>query len=210
MRHMLGLPSPHRSLPRSFPGGALGGREPLCHPEGAQRAGVVRSPMNAISVAFVVVLVQAGCSRAPRPAASPLPEPASAVRASSPIDSARVVAVDAARPSVARPAFADCVFHAGEGRKTITQIKRPGGAVAQPETTGSCSSNAECIQTRGQSTPGDGLVDLACEGKRCTCKLQPLVPRSAPTIFQFEIETPCVGRATAKALLMDRCVAGRR
>jgi hypothetical protein len=115
------------------------------------------------------------------------------------------------RPVVdGRPTFADCVVHAGDSRKTTLTNKLPGGELISGEGSTACSMNAECIQVHGLQTPGDGIAALSCEGRTCTCTLEPLDPPAKPTTFRVEIDSPCSSPDRAKELLGEHCLHGMK
>ncbi len=109
---------------------------------------------------------------------------------------------------VARPVFSGCVLHTGEIEKHRHAAKLPGGGPGPVTLAGSCSLDAECVQHHGQSTPGDGLVELRCDASVCTCRLEPLTPPGQPVHFEFTIDTQCTTFEQARRFLLERCMAG--
>lgn len=95
------------------------------------------------------------------------------------------------------PRFRHCVLHAGGGK---------GARSSDGGETASCWFNAECIAIPGKAAPGDGFVNLACEGLRCECKLEHAVGDLPPYQFSFDIPELCKGDV-AKKLLVSRCMA---
>jgi hypothetical protein len=95
------------------------------------------------------------------------------------------------------PRFRHCVLHAGGGK---------GARSSDGGETASCWFNAECIAMPGQAAPGDGFVDLACDGLRCECELRHASGELPPYRFSFDIPELCKGDV-AKKLLVSRCMA---
>jgi hypothetical protein len=98
-----------------------------------------------------------------------------------------------------------CVAHASQAQAIAATRGGPDGAVVQERPIGSCAADAECIQERGATTPGDGFARLSCEGRSCTCSVESLSPDQKKT-FRVELDAPCTTGAQAKAILFDRCL----
>jgi hypothetical protein len=122
-------------------------------------------------------------------------------------------ALDGAPPSAptpaaspVRPVFANCVLHAGTVDAKTRRQRLPGGAPGPITQEGACSYNAECVARQGESSPGDGLVDMRCSGGECTCRLEPLAPPSPP--FELQFAAICTSAQQARQLLLERCLEG--
>ena len=70
-----------------------------------------------------------------------------------------------------------------------------------------CSADAECVQKAGTASTGDGVVALACVGRKCRCMLRRLAPPMKRAQRDFELDGMCSG-SDVQRLLVDRCMAG--
>jgi hypothetical protein len=160
------------------------------------RVSVVPARMQRCAMVVVAVVawgwVSAGCLRSSRG-----PNPGSPTIAAAP------TSADAGPVQLA---VSRCVLHAGESGKKTRRIKGPGG-VPQPATvTDRCSMNAECIESKGKVTPGDGFVAVDCEASACTCTVEVLGPTPSTSSSRFEIAAPCTSPEQAGVLLRERCL----
>jgi hypothetical protein len=105
---------------------------------------------------------------------------------------------------------APCILHAGDSHSHRREVLGPGGKVGQTTSKADCSFNAECVREQGKSSPGDGDVSVDCVDRRCTCTRRPLSRSVPPTVFTFELETPCSSTDVAQQVLQERCMKGMR
>lgn len=99
--------------------------------------------------------------------------------------------------------FSNCVLHAGK----FETVKEPfEGAPGGTFVVNACSYDAECIARKGADTPGDGFVDLSCNGDRCKCRLEPLTPPGPIQVVDFGAS--CASLGDARRLLLERCMKG--
>jgi len=144
---------------------------------------------------------QAPAPETPRAAPAETPEPAVEPTLGAPA----APAPSQAEPP-ARPAFSNCVLHAGSVEARARRARLPGGAPGAISQEGTCSYNAECVARHGESTPGDGLVDMRCTGGTCSCHLEPLAPPGPP--FELQFTATCTSAQQAKQLLLEQCLNG--
>jgi hypothetical protein len=155
----------------------------------------------ALEVQLALLLFSLGCGHAnlqPRSAAGP------------PSDKAVELVVPEQVGATAEPeapVFSNCVLHAGDAEKHTTRVKRADGSMEGPVVTGKCWYDAECVQDHARETPGDGDVDLHCDGRACVCEYKPLTPAGPVVRKPFELPEDCTSEAQAERLLRERCMA---
>jgi hypothetical protein len=105
------------------------------------------------------------------------------------------------KPPVPSPVFGSCVLHAGNVQ--VSRSKTPTGSHI---TSARCSYGAECVAHPGQGGPGDGFVDVSCDGTECECRTQPIGKDRTAAKLRFTLEEPCASSELAERALTQRCI----
>lgn len=142
------------------------------------------------------ILLLACATAGTRPASAP------AQTSLKPKNPAAATASSGASPGPVR--LSPCVLHAGEIRSEVRQERRPGGQPGPSTRMTSCYMNADCIAQRGTENPGDGFVEIQCEGRNCKCRIESL--GHPPVTRELAFEADCETSEQVDELLRSRCI----
>ena len=101
-----------------------------------------------------------------------------------------------------------CEIHAGEVQTATEREGGPSGETWRTTRTTNCYVNAECVSEQGVTTPGDGSVELQCEGHDCVCRVQIFGP--PPTSYEKRFDAECESSDQQDQLLRERCLSSHR
>ncbi len=97
---------------------------------------------------------------------------------------------------------------AGEVKVQRRRQRFPDAGFGPEVVISSCSFNAECVRTKGKSSPGDGFVEMECLGVHCSCAYESATRGSRAVSVSFVTEEACDSGAKAENFFVQRCLSG--